>query len=60
MKRTIEKMLRMVAEQKDDIRHAWANLDGPIPACWHYSISTYSGATAPDQTSLNGYTTNTC
>lgn len=40
--------------------YAWANLDGPIPACWQYSISTYSGATAPDQTSLNGYTKNTC
>jgi hypothetical protein len=40
--------------------YSWANLDGPIPACWQYSISTYSGSVASDQTSLNGYTTNTC
>lgn len=40
--------------------YAWANLNGPIPSCWKYSISTYAGSIATDQTSLDGYTNNTC
>lgn len=40
--------------------YAWANLNGPIPACWQYSITTYDGSIATNQTSLNGYTKSTC
>lgn len=37
--------------------YSWANANPPsIPACWQYSISTYAGPIASDQTSLNGWT----
>jgi hypothetical protein len=39
---------------------AWAHNPGSVLGCWNYSIATYAGPIASDQTSLNGYTANTC
>lgn len=38
----------------------WANAGLGTPACWIERVSTYSGPFATNQTSVDGYTTNTC